>query len=271
MPPFSFAQTLQYAAAMLAPRALHPQLCRHCAQPLTPLERLRGDVCRRLDCHRTAMRAVARERRDVQLAAQRARAAQHWQQPAVAEAPVLWLERHATELVQLPAAVRSAQLAHLARLAAEVATETQPPEGTPILSDGSTPLAGSLCAFCGGRCCRYGAGTHGFVTAELLRRWMARHPGRSAADAAAAYADHLPRWHVARSCCHHGRDGCTLPEAMRSDICNRYACDTLRAVQDCSDAPALVVAMQRDVALGEVALLQPDGFRRLPKLRAALR
>lgn len=256
---------------MLAPRALRPQLCRHCAQPLTPLERLAGDVCRRLDCHRTAMRALARQRRDAQLAAQRERAARHWQQPAVAVAPVLWLERHATELVQLPAAVRRAQLAHLARLAAEVTADPRPPEGAPAPPDGSTPLAGSLCAFCGGRCCRYGAGTHGFVTAELLRRWLARHPGRSAADAAAAYAEHLPRWHVARSCCHHGRDGCTLPAAMRSDICNRYACDTLRDLQDHAATPAVLVAMQRDDTLGAVALLQPGGARRLPKPRAARR
>ncbi|WP_425257441.1 hypothetical protein ACPOLB_18255 [Rubrivivax sp. RP6-9] len=248
-----------------------PMQCRLCSTVLTALQRLRGDICQRLDCQRLAARERARQRRDATLAAQRARAAQRWQQPAVADVPVLWLERHATELVQLPAAVRRAQLAHLARLAAEVDADPQPPQGAPVLSDGSTPLAGALCGFCGGRCCRYGAGTHGFVTAELLRRWMARHPGRSAAEAAAAYAERLPRWHVARSCCHHGRDGCTLPEAMRSDICNRYACDTLRGVQDRSDAPALVVAMQRDVALGEVALLQPGGFRRLPKVRAARR
>jgi hypothetical protein len=58
---------------------------------------------------------------------------------------------------------------------------------------------------------------------------------------------------------------------MRSDICNRYACDTLRAVQDHAGAPAVLVAMQRDDTLGAVALLQPDGFRRLPRQRAARR
>jgi len=250
-----------------------PLACRLCSAELTPLQRLRGDVCRRLDCQRLAAREQALRQRDATLAARRSHASRRWKTPAVAEAPVVWLERHETELVPLPTAVRQAQQAHLQRLAAALADDlaaepsAAPAPTAPILPDDSTPLAGALCAFCGGRCCRYGAASHAFVTAELLRRWLARHPGQTAADAAAAYLALLPRQHVARSCVHHGRQGCTLPAAMRSDICNRYACDTLRALQDAGEPDAMVVAMQRDTTLDQAALLRAEGFRRLPRQR----
>lgn len=242
-----------------------PQACRLCSAELTPLQRLRGDVCQRLDCQRLTAREQAAKQRDATLAARRRHASRRWRTAAVAEAPVLWLERHETEMVPLPAAVRQAQHAHLQRLAAEVDAEPQPPAAAPTLPDDSTPLAGALCGFCGGRCCRYGAGSHAFITTELLRRWLASHPGQTAADAAAAYLALLPRQHVARSCPHHGRQGCTLPAAMRSDICNRYACDTLRGLQDAGEPAAVVVAMQRDATLGDAALLQGEGFRKLPR------
>ena len=242
--------------------------CRLCGTTLTPLQRLRGVVCQSMDCQRQAVREGALRRRDALLGRRRAAAGRAWQATAVTEAPVVWLERHETELVPLAPALREAQRAHLEHLAAEVAANPGPPsEPSPAPAparDGAS-LDASLCAFCGGRCCRHGADKHAFITAELLRRWLARHPGRGPADAAAAYLALLPRRHVARSCVHHGRDGCTLPAQMRSDICNGYACDTLRAVQDAGSPAALVAAMQRDATLGDAALLQPDGFRRLPR------
>lgn len=244
------------------------QCCRLCGSTLSVLQKLGGDVCGRLDCRRAAAREQALRRRDAELAARRDSAARRWQEPLAAAAKVVWLERHETELVPVSRTARQAQRVHLARLAAEVAANPAAPEGPPIDEGGDSPLAGALCGFCGGRCCRYGAASHAFVTPELLRRWLARHPGQAPADAAAAYLALLPRQHVARSCLHHGRRGCTLPAAMRSDICNRYACDGLRELQDAGAPAAMVAAMQRDATLGDAALLQPAGFRRLPRLSA---
>jgi hypothetical protein len=247
--------------------------CRLCGAALTPLERLQGDVCRRIDCRRQATRERALLKRDALLARRRAAARLAWQEPTVTEAPVVWLERHEAGLVPLAPAHREAHRGYLEGLVPELDAKDPMPPGTllPKSADESTPLGRSLCAFCAGRCCRYGADRHAFITAELLGRWLARHPGSAPADAVAAYFALLPRRHVAGSCVHHGRDGCTLPAPMRSDVCNRYACNALRAVQDAGDAPALVAAMEQHETLGEAALLWPGGFRKLPRRPAERR
>jgi len=249
-----------------------PATCRLCSAPLSALQRLTGDVCLAPRCRLAAARERTRARRDADLAERRAGAARLWQDDGLQRAPVVWIERHATRLVPLPAAVRRVQAAHLARLAAQLsaapaADGSDPADpghpGDPLPPD-DTPLAPALCTFCGGRCCRYGAGTHGFVTTELLRRWLERHPQAMPADAAAAYRQALPRQHVEASCPYHGRHGCTLPQAMRSDICNRYACDALRTLQDHPEHATVVAAMDRAEALGPVARLRRDGPRVLP-------
>ncbi len=244
-----------------------PGTCRLCHAPLTPLQQMRSDVCSAARCRLAAARERARARRDEDLAERRDGAARRWQDDTVRQAPVIWLERHETRLVPLPAAMRRAQAEHLAKLAVQLAAQ---PAGTPDepgepLSPDTTALAPALCGFCGGRCCRYGAGTHGFVSAGLLRRWLQRHPQATPADAAAAYLQRLPRQHVQGSCPHHGRHGCTLPHEMRSDICNRYACDALRRLQDHPEFGRAVAAMDRAEALGPVALLRPEGARVLPR------
>ncbi len=243
-----------------------PRSCRVCRAALGALQRLHGDVCQRLDCRRRATMELALQQRDATLTARRAHAARRWQAPEVADVAVVWLAHHETRLVPLPAGARRAQHEHLARLAAEVSAAPGPPAGMPLAPPAAgAALAAPLCTFCAGRCCRHGASDHAFITTELLRRWLVRHPGCSAEDAAAAYRDRLPRQHVEGSCVHHGRQGCTLPAEMRSDICNRYACDTLRAVQVAGAPDALVVAMQRDATLGDAVLLRAEGARRLPR------
>lgn len=248
-----------------APQPLFQRRCRMCHQPLTALQQRRGDLCDTLDCRRKAAAQAARRASETTLAARRDSAARHWDAPALAEAPVFWMERHATRLVPLPAALRQRQREHLQQLVQQLGAEPGPPAHLPELPDASTPLAGALCAFCSGRCCRYGAGSHGFVSTELLRRWLAQHPGSTPEQAAAAYLERLPSHHVEFSCVHHGRQGCTLPAEMRSDICNRYACDTLRQLQDAEGCDNALAAMQRDAVLADAAWLQPAGFRRLPR------
>lgn len=262
------------SASSPSPLPHAPRPCRFCGHELDPLERLRGDVCGQLTCHGRAGREQALARRDAELASQRTATALRWHDDKVARAPVVWLEQHETQLVRVSTDERQAHQAHLEALArtlaSESAVEPNPAPPAPDSEAGTEPLAGPLCQFCAGRCCRYGAASHGFVDAPLLRRWLARHPGASPTDAAAFYLARLPRWHVARSCLHHGRNGCTLTREMRSDICNHYACDALRQLQDlpATDSHGTVVAaMQRVSSLGDVALLQPQGPRRLTAQR----
>ncbi|MDP1534325.1 MAG: hypothetical protein Q8N44_18735 [Rubrivivax sp.] len=249
-----------------------PRPCRFCGATLNALERLRGDACDSLHCRGSAGHETALAQRDADLARQRASAARRWHNKAVLQAPVVWLEKHEVQLARVSAAQRQAQQAHVDAAATRCseAGEATRPGAAPAEPTSDTPLAGALCAFCAGRCCRHGAASQAFVTTELLQRWLDRHPGRTPADAAAQYTGRLPAWHVKGSCLHHGRSGCTLPSELRSDICNRYACSALRQLEDRASAGAdtpVLAAMQRIDTLGDVALLGPQGGRRLPRRR----
>jgi hypothetical protein len=244
--------------------ALPPPACRLCGQPLQPLERLQGAVCRRAACRlRAADEALAAAR----TAELRARSA------ALAPAgPLLWLTPHRARLVRVTAAERREQRRHLAALVdATVSTTPPPTDEAAATPDDASALPGRVCAFCAGRCCRHGAYSHAFVDRALLERWVAAHPGSTLQDAAADYAARLPERHVEASCLHHGAAGCTLPRAMRSDICNRHACDALTAARDrvADGAPeGLVVAMAgRGAGVQRAAWLTESGQRVLPKPR----
>jgi hypothetical protein len=245
--------------------AREPVTCRLCQQPLLPLERRQGAVCRRAACRHRAVEEAQARARAAELQLRRA---------AVAPtAPLLWLQPHRARLVRVSAAERREQRAHLNALAdgsAEDLPAAQDASSAPTAPDASV-LPGRVCAFCAGRCCRHGAFSHAFVTRALLERWVAAHPGSTLRDAAADYAARLPERHVEASCLHHGAAGCTLPREMRSDICNRHACDALvRARQLVAEgAPeGLVVAMaDRGAGVQRAAWLTDAQARALPKSR----
>lgn len=250
---------------MLSPQRLKPAPCRYCGQALEPLERLRGDSCRRLRCSLEAGRERMRQSREAALARRRQRDARQWQAPELAAAPVIWLQAHLTRLVPLPAAEREEQARHLQGLVAEL-------ERTPVAAAAEAPpatvepLTQGLCTFCRGRCCRYGRGHHAFITAALLQRWLQHHPGATPQQAADDYLARVPRRHVENSCLHHGAQGCTLPREMRSDICNRYACDGLVQAEERVGAGApqgLVAAMEGGAGLARAAWVRHDATRPL--------
>lgn len=242
--------------------ALPPPACRLCGQPLQPLERLQGAVCRRAACrHRAADEALAAAR----TAELRARSA-----ALAPNAPLLWLTPHRARLVRVTAAERREQGRHLAALV-DAAAPPPPTDEDAATPDDASALPGRVCAFCAGRCCRYGAYSHAFVDRALLERWIVAHPGSTLHDAAAAYAARLPARHVEGSCLHHGAAGCTLPREMRSDLCNRHACDALVAARErvADGAPeGLVVAMAgRGAGVQRAAWLTETQARALPRAR----
>lgn len=242
-----------------------PTHCRLCRRPLLPLERLDGAVCRRAACRHRAVEEAQARARATELQARRAALA-----PA---APVLWLQPHSARLVRVVAAQRRAHRAHLDAL---VAGSAEPAPDAPAMdvaaaAPDASAMPGRVCAFCAGRCCRHGAFSHAFVTRALLERWVAAHPGATLRDAAAEYVARLPERHVEASCLHHGAAGCTLPREMRSDICNRHACDALvatrrRVAEGTPDG--LVVAMAgRGAGVQRAAWLTEAQTRALPKPR----
>lgn len=233
--------------------------CRHCGQALSALERLRGDHCGRLDCHRNAVdRRGAQER--AAAIAQRLRAAlRQGALAAVAQAPVLWLTAHTSRMTALPATLRRAHLQYLetlVRSAPEADDEAPAADPAP-----GSPVTGRVCGFCTGRCCHLGGERQAFLRRQQLVRWVAAHPGTTLADATADYARHLPRRHAQGSCVYHGPQGCTLPRDMRADICNTYLCEPLKVVRQRADEGApegSVLAMARQTRVLRAAWVTED-------------
>jgi len=239
--------------------------CRWCAGPLSALARVRGDVCDAMDCRRREADARAQARSAAHLDAVRAAAARTWDAPVLASAPVLWLRDHADDFAP-PAASDIADLrAHLLALEDDAPA---PPCGSEEPSATSS-LDAALCTLCRGRCCRFGLEGRAFLEAGPLRDWLAQRPGAAWADAVGHYIDLVAPEHLHSSCLFHGRDGCSLPRARRSDVCNRFACRTLEQARDIAghaDDAVVVVGIVASHALRGAAAVSAQGWRALPDL-----
>lgn len=169
--------------------------------------------------------------------------------------------------------------AHLLKIAAEAAVLA----GAVPIGDTGAPAAasampGQLCAVCGGGCCTRG-GDHAYLGAPTLRRFMDAQPQLSMHEVVAAYLDRIAARTQAGSCINHTRQGCSLPREMRSDTCNRFACESLARLQAAQreEAPVQVVLVVRrkqdqwrratpglDNALNGGAVLRESGILRMP-------
>ena len=186
--------------------------------------------------------------------------------------------RHARRLAS---GRRERYRAHLLGLAAEAACgppADQPCAADPVGPSQASALPGRLCALCGGGCCTRG-GEHAYLSAATLRRFMDAHPQLSHAEVVAAYLDRLAPSTQSGSCINHTSQGCSLPREMRSDTCNRFACESLARLQAAQrgEQPLQVVLVVRrkqdqwrrsdpglDNAVRGGAMLCEEGTRRLP-------
>lgn len=146
--------------------------------------------------------------------------------------------------------------------------------GADVATDVATSsLPGRLCGVCGGGCCTRGA-NHAYLCPPTLRRFMDAQPQLSITSVVAAYVDRMPanaRWD---SCINHTRFGCSLPRAMRSDICNDFACGALQQLQ-AAPAVQVVLVVRRaqqlwlrdrpdlDNVVNGAAVLRETGVRRM--------
>jgi len=139
-------------------------------------------------------------------------------------------------------------------------------------------LPGQLCALCGGGCCTRG-GDHAYLSVPTLRGFMAAQPQLSNGEVVAAYLDRVAPRTESGSCINHTRHGCSLPREMRSDTCNRFACESLATLQAAQrgEVPVQVVLVVRrkqdqwrratpglDNAINGGAILFESGTRRVP-------
>ena len=242
-----------------------PAACRWCGQALSALARVRGDVCDAMDCRRREADVRAQSRRTADLEAERAAAAEAWNLPALASAPVLWLRHHAHDLAP-PAPSDIAELrAHLMALE----HDDGPPhdaDDAPASDAPSPAIASELCALCRGRCCRQGLQGHAFLEPRDLRGWLAQRSGAGWADAVDHYLQFVATEHLQASCLFHGAQGCTLPRERRSEVCNRFACAALDQLRDVAD-PVVVVGIAASHVTRGAAMLSASGRRWLPGLR----
>jgi hypothetical protein len=240
--------------------------CRMCGKALSALERFRGDVCDAMDCRRRAADAVVRAQRESHIDAVRTLAAQDWDAPALAAAPVVWLTHHGTDFAP-PLAVELADLRET--LTALEGDAAGPPQVAGAeLDPGSAPAAigGHLCALCRGRCCRQGLSGKAFLGADQLRNWLAQQPAASWADAVDHYLGFVAAEHLDKSCLFHGARGCTLPRERRSDVCNDFACSTLERVRESAAAQpqaVVVVGIVESRAMRSASAVSAQGTRAL--------
>ena len=146
--------------------------------------------------------------------------------------PVAIVPRHQARL--RPLALRRKR-AFLARVRALVATARRtsaadddrtldPPAE---LDATATRVVVATCSACRGSCCGNG-GDHAFLRTRTLREFMAAHPTLDDHAIVDAYAAWLPERTLQPGCVYQAAQGCTLPRAMRSSICNAYLCGGLR-------------------------------------------
>lgn len=135
----------------------------------------------------------------------------------------------ANERVLLPIgdARRASLRAHLERVAREGQDDGHPTPAEPdFLAD---PLLGQACALCEGACCVHGA-ERAYLDARTLARFFAERPEGTAEEAVELYLGHVGAEGYDDSCIYHGPRGCTLPRALRAEVCNSYLCPGIRTL-----------------------------------------
>lgn len=234
---------------------------------------MRRDVCERPSCLTHDAERTLRVARAQAASVLHERAAPDIGPMRAAALPVVWIQPHDSTLVPLPDSVRDDLTQYLRSQAGlDLPQPTPPAAAEPASEAGAVnAIEGRLCGWCGGRCCRYGGQSHGYLDGSHLQRWAASHLGATLADAVQVYVDHLPTRHVQGSCAYHGDQGCTLDRDMRSETCNRFACDGLRDVQKRSvsgDTGDWLFVMGLHADADRAVLVSRNDLRPLPEPEA---
>jgi hypothetical protein len=123
--------------------------------------------------------------------------------------------------------------AHLEQIIAEanrMDSAALPAASGPVAPAIASSMTGRLCALCGGGCCTRG-GEKAYLGPETMRRFMDAQRALSTDEVVAAYLDRVAEKTQTGSCINHTGQGCSLPKEMRSDICNRFSCESLARLQ----------------------------------------
>jgi len=101
-------------------------------------------------------------------------------------------------------------------------------------------VARAACTLCQGFCCK-GGGEHAYLDERDMARVRQARPELEARAVIRLYVERVPLEGYEGSCVFHGKQGCTLDRALRSDVCNSYFCNGLRDFVATADGVASVV------------------------------
>lgn len=141
-----------------------------------------------------------------------------------------------------------------------------PPAYSEEEAPGLEDISRAGCTACGGKCCRHG-NAQAYVNHDSLRQFRHDQPHAGPDEFVDTYASRLATQTYEGSCVHHGEQGCTLPRALRSEICNRHYCDGMLQVHvlrlQAGPAFCCLLLRLRDGLPHSCGLLSDRGFELL--------
>lgn len=162
--------------------------------------------------------------------------------------PLAILPFNERALAPLPDDRREVFGEHLRQVAATALGDSAEQDPEEAADTGPAPATVTqCCTICGGHCCPHG-GDHAFLRPATIRRVLRARPDLDEEELVESYLRHLGDAIFEGSCVYHGARGCTLPRAMRSDVCNTWLCEGLNALEsrleDADSRRAFLVAAQ---------------------------
>jgi hypothetical protein len=92
-------------------------------------------------------------------------------------------------------------------------------------------LLGAGCAACRGQCCHLG-GNHAFNEVNTMMLYLQRFPTHDDETIVSRYLSYLAPRTLSRGCVYQEEGGCSLPRDLRSDVCNRFYCTSIRVLRN---------------------------------------
>jgi len=222
------------------------KLCKVCGRPLSDRE-LPSRVCVAPECQRAAVADVARQLREKneakyeeirkQASRLRDQVVNSFGIQEPESFPLAVIPASVVKVANLPEKRRCEFRDYLTQLISQAVAS---PNALSMASDQTPPVVqdpralaflAKGCACCKGSCCQSGGLTHAYLTVETIRRFLTAHPDQRPRDVLAAYLSHLGNQTYSGSCVYHQAAGCSLPRAMRADICNQFFCSGLLELQ----------------------------------------
>lgn len=112
---------------------------------------------------------------------------------------------------------------------------------------GLQAISDQLCTRCKGGCCVAG-NEHAYLSIFSMRQQLDQNPHWSAQYLFQQYVQRISTHSMHGSCINHTSQGCALARELRSNICNAFYCDDLKALHKSNEhsTPEKLLVIQRE-------------------------